>query len=79
MLVSSALELSTMTYALLKLAHIIGAVLIGSGLIGVWLSDLRCRPSRELVRFSKPLETSACFTTESLFPALLFSSSPARG
>ena len=35
-----------MTYAVLKLAHIIGAILIGGGLIGVWLCDMRSRQSR---------------------------------
>ena len=50
-----------MVYELLKLAHIIGAVLIGGGLIGVWLSDLRSRQSRELVRFSESVRIIAVF------------------
>ncbi|MDP1787587.1 DUF2269 domain-containing protein [Nitrosomonas sp.] len=50
-----------MVYELLKLAHIIGAVLIGGGLIGVWLSDLRSRQSRELVRFSESVRNIAVF------------------
>lgn len=50
-----------MTYDLLKLAHIIGAVLIGGGLIGVWLADLRSRQSRELVRFSESVRNIAVF------------------
>ncbi|MDO9470089.1 MAG: DUF2269 domain-containing protein [Nitrosomonas sp.] len=50
-----------MIYELLKLAHIIGAVLIGAGLIGVWLSDLRSRQSRELVRFSESVRNIAVF------------------
>ncbi|MDO8895996.1 DUF2269 domain-containing protein [Nitrosomonas sp.] len=50
-----------MIYELLKLAHIIGAVLIGGGLIGVWLSDLRSRQSRELVRFSESVRNIAVF------------------
>lgn len=50
-----------MTYELLKLAHIIGAVLIGGGLIGVWLSDLRSRQSRELARFSESVRNIAVF------------------
>ncbi len=32
-----------MTYILFKYAHILGAILIGGGLIGVWVSDLRSR------------------------------------
>jgi hypothetical protein len=35
-----------MTYALLKFAHMLGAILIGAGLISVWLTDLRSRQSR---------------------------------
>ena len=50
-----------MTYNLLKLAHIIGAVLIGGGLIGVWLTDLRSRQSHELVRFSESVRNIAVF------------------
>jgi uncharacterized membrane protein len=50
-----------MTYDLLKLAHIIGAVLIGGGLIGVWLTDLRSRQSHELVRFSESVRNIAVF------------------
>ncbi len=50
-----------MTYDLLKLAHIIGAVLIGGGLIGVWLADLRSRQTRELVRFSESVRNIAVF------------------
>ena len=44
----STIGLKVMTYSLLKLAHIIGSVLIVAGLTGVWLSDLRSRQSREL-------------------------------
>ncbi|MBI5753165.1 MAG: DUF2269 domain-containing protein [Hydrogenophilales bacterium] len=50
-----------MTYDLLKLVHIIGAVMIGGGLIGVWLSDLRSRQSSELVRFSEAVRNIAVF------------------
>jgi uncharacterized membrane protein len=49
------------TYNLLKLLHLIGAVLIGGGLIGVWLSDLRSRQSRDLVRFSEAVRNIAVF------------------
>lgn len=50
-----------MTYELLKLTHIIGAVLIGGGLIGAWVSDLRSRQSRDLVRFSESVRNIAVF------------------
>ena len=35
--------------------------MIGGGLIGVWLSDLRSRQSRELVRFSESVRNIAVF------------------
>lgn len=50
-----------MTYALLKFAHILGAILIGAGLIGVWLSDLRSRQSHDLARFSEAVRNIAVF------------------
>lgn len=50
-----------MTYALLKFAHILGAVLIGAGLIGVWISDLRSRQLHELPRFSEAIRNIAVF------------------
>lgn len=42
-----------MTYALLKLAHILSAILIGAGLIGVWVSELRSRQVRDLAAVSR--------------------------
>jgi uncharacterized membrane protein len=50
-----------MTYALLKFAHVLGAVLIGGGLISVWLSDLRSRQLRELPQFSEAVRNIAVF------------------
>ncbi len=41
-----------MDYGLLKFFHILGAVLMGGGLIGVWMSDLRSRQLHELKSFS---------------------------
>lgn len=46
-----------MLFALLKLAHVLGAVLIGGGLIGVWLSDLRSRQIRDLPQFSEAVRS----------------------
>lgn len=65
-----------MTYDLLKLAHIIGSVLIGAGLIGVWLSDLRSRQTHELVCFSESVRNIAVFYDGVVVPGaiiLLFS------
>lgn len=50
-----------MTYELLKLVHIIGAILIGGGLIGAWVSDLHSRQSHELVRVSESVRNIAVF------------------
>jgi hypothetical protein len=38
-----------------------GAILIGAGLIGVWLCDMRSRQSRELVRFAEAVRNIAVF------------------
>lgn len=50
-----------MAYDLLKLAHVIGTVLIGAGLIGVWINDLQSRKTLELVRFSESVRNIAVF------------------
>jgi uncharacterized membrane protein len=50
-----------MTYTLLKFFHLLGAVLIGGGLISVWLSDLRSRQLRELPQFSEAVRNIAVF------------------
>ncbi len=50
-----------MTMALLKLIHIIGLVLIGAGLVGVFFADLRSRQSRELPLFAEAVRNIAVF------------------
>ena len=50
-----------MTYDVLKLTHIIGAILIGAGLIGVWVSDMRSRQLRDLAAFSEAIRSIAVF------------------
>ncbi|HMM76559.1 MAG TPA: DUF2269 family protein [Gammaproteobacteria bacterium] len=50
-----------MTYALLKFVHVLGAILIGGGLIAVWFSDLRSRQVRELSRFAEAVRNIAVF------------------
>jgi uncharacterized membrane protein len=60
-----------MTYAVLKLAHIIGAILIGAGLIGVWLCDMRSRQSRELVRVAEAVRNIAVFYDGVVVPGAL--------
>ena len=50
-----------MTYTLLKFAHVLGAILIGGGLISVWLSDLRSRQLRELPQFAEAIRNIAVY------------------
>jgi uncharacterized membrane protein len=60
-----------MTYAVLKLVHIIGAILIGGGLIGVWVSDMRSRQLRILSAFSEPVHNIAVFYDGVVVPGAL--------
>lgn len=50
-----------MNYAILNLLHVIGAILIGAGLIGVWMSDLRSRQVHDLRAFSEAVRNIAVF------------------
>jgi len=60
-----------MTYSLLKFAHILGAILIGAGLIGVWISDLRSRQLRNLDRFAEAVRNIAVFYDGVVVPGAL--------
>lgn len=60
-----------MSYAILKLVHIIGTVLIGAGLIGVWVSDLRSRQLRDLPAFSEAVRNIAVFYDGVVVPGAL--------
>jgi uncharacterized membrane protein len=60
-----------MTYAVLKLVHIIGAILMGAGLIGVWVSDMRSRQCRELSQFSEAVRNIAVFYDGLVVPGAL--------
>lgn len=48
-----------MTFNLLKFGHILGAILMGAGLIAVWMADLRSRQLQELARFAEAVRTIA--------------------
>ncbi len=50
-----------MEFLILKYLHVLGAVLIGAGLVGVWLADLRSRQERDLIRFSEAVRYIAIF------------------
>lgn len=67
-----------MLYDLLKFAHILGAVLIGAGLLGVFMSDLRSRQLRDLAPFAEAVRNIAVFYDGLVVPgALLLLSSGA--
>jgi hypothetical protein len=48
-----------MSYNLLKFFHILGAILMGAGLVAVWLADMRSRQLRELSTFAEAVRTIA--------------------
>ena len=50
-----------MTYTLLRFAHVIGVTLMGAGLIGLWIADLRSRQVQDLVRFAEAVRSIAVF------------------
>ena len=50
-----------MPYSLLLFAHLIGLMLLGAGLIGVWISDLRSRKVRDLGLFAEAVRNIAVF------------------
>lgn len=60
-----------MLYDLLKFAHIVGAVLIGAGLIGVFVSDLRSRQLRDLAPFAEAVRNIAVFYDGLVVPGAL--------
>jgi uncharacterized membrane protein len=60
-----------MTYPLLKFVHILGAILIGAGLIGVWVSDLRSRQLRDLPLFAEAIRNIAVFYDGVVVPGAL--------
>lgn len=60
-----------MTYTLLKFAHILGAILIGAGLIGVWLADLRSRQVSEIALFAEAVRNIALFYDGVVVPGAL--------
>jgi uncharacterized membrane protein len=60
-----------MEFNLLKLAHVLGAVLIGGGLIGVWMSDLRSRQLTELKTFAEAVRNIAVFYDGVVVPGAL--------
>lgn len=60
-----------MTYNLLKFLHLLGAILMGAGLIGVWMADLRSRQLRELGQFAEAVRNIAVFYDGLVVPGAL--------
>ena len=60
-----------MTYSLLIFIHLLGAVLIGGGLIGVFVSDLPSRQIRDLPKFSEAVRNIAVFYDGVVVPGAL--------
>jgi uncharacterized membrane protein len=60
-----------MTYAVLKFIHIVGAILIGAGLIGVFFADLRSRQLRDLPVFAEAIRAVAVFYDGLVVPGAL--------
>ncbi len=60
-----------MEFLILKYLHVLGAVLIGAGLVGVWLADLRSRQERDLIRFSEAVRYIAIFYDGVVVPGAL--------
>jgi uncharacterized membrane protein len=60
-----------MAHDLARLAHVLGAVLIGGGLIGVWMADLRSRQLRELAAFAEAVRNIAVFYDGVVVPGAL--------
>ncbi len=60
-----------MEYGLLRFFHVLGAILMGAGLIGVWMADLRSRQLHELKPFSEAVRNIAVFYDGLVVPGAL--------
>jgi uncharacterized membrane protein len=60
-----------MTYSVLRFLHLVGLMLIGAGLIGVWISDLRSRKVHDLVLFAEAVRNIAVFYDGVVVPGAL--------
>ena len=60
-----------MTYPILKFLHILGVALIGGGLIGVFVSDLRSRQLGDLQLFAESVRNIAVFYDGLVVPGAL--------
>lgn len=60
-----------MTYPIVKFFHLLGVVLMGAGLIGVWYADLRSRQLRELSVFAEAVRSIAVLYDGLVVPGAL--------
>jgi hypothetical protein len=60
-----------MLYELLRFGHLIGLILIGAGLIGVFLSDIRTRQAKTLPVFAEAVRNIALFYDGLVVPGAL--------
>ena len=60
-----------MTYDWLRYGHLVGLMLMGAGLIGVWLSDLRSRRVQDLALFTEAIRSIAVFYDGVVVPGAL--------
>jgi Predicted integral membrane protein (DUF2269) len=60
-----------MLYELLRLGHLIGLILIGAGLIGVFLADIRTRQASTLPVFAEAVRNIALFYDGLVVPGAL--------
>jgi uncharacterized membrane protein len=60
-----------MSYAVLRFAHFIGLTLMGAGLIGVFVTDLRSRQLRNLALFAEAVRNIAVFYDGLVVPGAL--------
>jgi uncharacterized membrane protein len=60
-----------MEYSILRFVHVLGAVLMGGGLIGVWMADLRSRQLRDLPAFAEAVRNIAVFYDGIVVPGAL--------
>jgi len=60
-----------MSYAILRFAHFIGLTLMGAGLLGVFLTDLRSRQLRDLALFTEAVRNIAVFYDGLVVPGTL--------
>jgi hypothetical protein len=60
-----------MTYEILRFGHFVGLILMGAGLIGVFVADIRSRSLRDLALFAQAVDFIALFYDGLVVPGAL--------